>query len=394
MPTSECPAEFLTAALPELRTWPDRPTAADIDPLPNTPAVYLLVDAGGAAIQLATTQSLRRLLSARLVDPQPRAGKADLAAITRGVRWRPVATAFEGRWWYYRLARALYPGRYRHLVSFGPARFLHVDWAEPVPEVRVTERIWCLPGEFIGPWPSYRAAQEALVGLWDLFDLCRHPEQVRQAPRGIRCAYAEMGRCDAPCDGTTPLTAYVARCRAAWAFAAGGVGTWLATATQRMQVAAREQRFELAGQIKQQLTFARHWQSHWAATVRPEAQLNCLLGLPVTRRKAWKLFLFRQGHLEEGPVLPQRRLGADAVTWLREQLAQAPAALDGTVRMEQTWLLSQLLTSRTMDTALLFWLPTLEVPSDLAAGLVERAERVRSARADSGPQSTGGDATP
>ncbi len=94
MPTSECPAEFLTAALPELRTWPERPIATDIDPLPNTPAVYLLVDAGGAAIQLATTQSLRRLLSARLVDPQPRAGKADLAAITRGVRWRPGATAW------------------------------------------------------------------------------------------------------------------------------------------------------------------------------------------------------------------------------------------------------------------------------------------------------------
>lgn len=394
MPTSQCPAEFLAAALPELRTWLERPTSTDLDPLPNSPAVYLLVDAGGAAIQLATTQSLKRLLSARLVDPQPRAGKADLAAITRGVRWRPVATAFEGRWWYYRLARVLYPVRYRRLVSFGPARFLHVDWAEPVPEVRVTERIWCLPGEYVGPWPSHRAAQEALVGLWDLFDLCRYPEQVRKTPHGVRCAYAEMGRCDAPCDGSVPLAAYVARCRAAWTFAAGGVGAWLAAATQRMQAAAREQSFELAGQIKQQLAFARRWQSQWAADVRPATQFNCLLGLPVTRRKAWKLFLFRQGHLDEGPVLPERRLGADAVAWLGGQLAQVLAALDGTVRMEQTWLLSQLLTSRAMDTALLFWLPTLEVPGDLAAELVQRAEHMRRARADSSPRSGAGDAAP
>ena len=135
-------------ALPEELTWTGRPQEADLASLPGCPAVYLLVAPQDVPVQLATTQHLRRLAMSRLVDREgARRGKADLAEIVRGIRWREVYSAFEGRWWYYRLARRMYPKQYRRLISFGPAWFLEVDWREKVPEVRVTERVWQSAGQ-------------------------------------------------------------------------------------------------------------------------------------------------------------------------------------------------------------------------------------------------------
>ena len=369
---------LLATALPESHSWPDRPDAAALAPLPNAPAVLLLVDGAGAPVQLLTTQQLRRFLLVRLGEPvEARRGRADLAAVVRGVRWRVVACPFEARWWYWQMARALHPREHRKLVSFGPAWFLHVDWTQAIPELRVTERVWELPGAFVGPWPSRSDGQKALEGLWDLFDLCRHPEQVRRAPRGQRCAYAEMGRCDAPCDGSASLAAYVARCRSAWDFATQGPAAWLADAAERMRAAAAAQRFEHAGQIKQQVRFAQHWQAAWAPHVRPAEALCALLVLPVTRRKAWLLMLLRHGHLQAGPIVPARKFPAAAVAWLQASWAEPPRPATPTERMEQTWLVAHLLFGREAASTLVYWLPAEGIPAEMAADLAARAAELR-----------------
>jgi DNA polymerase-3 subunit epsilon len=350
--------------------WAGRPSAADLAPLPNCPAVFLFVDQANNPIQLLTTQQLKRVVISRLSQPdETRRGRTDLTEIARGVRWRQVYCPFEARWWYYQLARAMHPHEYRKLVSFGPAWFLHADWRQPVPEPRVTERIWCAGGEFVGPWPTHRSCQQALEGLWDLFDLCRYPEQVRKAPRGTRCPYADMGRCDAPCDGAAPLDRYIERCRAAWRFAAGDVETWIQSAADRMRKAAAEQRYELAGQLKDQLAFAQTWRQRWAPHVHRADELNLLLMIPATRRKAWKLFLFRQGHLLDGPLLPDRKLPTEAPTWLAEALGQPATELDEAVRMEQTWLVAHFLQHKESRSAIIELLPDATAPPDLQGSL-------------------------
>lgn len=336
---------LLAAALPEVLAWTDRPTGETLAPLPKRPAVLLLIADDGVPVQLLTTQALQRVVTARLLPPDDenaRRGKADLGAVVRGVRWRQVECPFEARWWYWQLARHLYPTEYRDLVGFGPAWFLNVDWSQPIPEVRVTERIWRHTGAFIGPWPARSQCQEALEGLWDLFDLCRHPEQVRRAPQGERCAYAEMGRCDAPCDGSAELQPYRTRCQAAWAFAAGAQDEWLTQAQIRMRAAAAAQQFEEAGRIKRQREFAQRWQRQWSSHARPADDWVGLLVLPVARRKASKLFLFRRGELLDGPVLPNRKLAAAGTDWAVATMSQPPVELDPDVRMEQTWLCAHL----------------------------------------------------
>ncbi len=331
--------------LDSLCAFPQRPTLADLRGVPASPAVYALFDSSGQVVLLASTQDLRRVLQSRFFDPaDPEAGKrADLAEITRAVRWRIVSSAFEAKWRYWRLARVLHPKDYRERIGFGPAFFLHVDWSRPIPEIGVTERIWAIPGEFLGPFRAAKAALVALESLWEIFDLCRYPEQVRKAPLGVRCAYADMGRCDAPCDGSVPMPVYLERTRRAWRFASDiNRGEQLAALEASMRGAAASHQFEIASLWKKRLDTARSW-SLSARDLYREAELRFAIALPVTRRSAWKFLAFDRGQFVDGPVIPRRTIESAIPVWLESLHGVVQAELSETQRMEQTWLLSQLI---------------------------------------------------
>ncbi|MFN0134601.1 MAG: hypothetical protein ACKVS9_00615 [Phycisphaerae bacterium] len=358
-------ADSLRTALSESHRWTERPTIDALKPLPNAPAVYLLVAADDAPVQLGTTQQLRRLVSSRLiVESDVPTLRADLGEIVRGVLYRPVSNSFEATWWYYRIARELHPREYRKMIGFGAAWFLHVSFDERLPEIRVTDQIWRSPGEFVGPFGPQRAAHQALETLWDLFDLCRHPEQYRKSPSGSRCAYADMGRCDAPCDGAAAPQAMIERTRAAWRLATGGGAEWLVEAAARMKQLAAALQFERAAQAKQQIDAVKNWQSVIAPRVLADRDMRFVVALPATRRAAWKFLHFSLGELVDGPLIATRKLATELTVWLASVLAAAPnvlgdaspafvaanavptnlpPALDPVMRMEQTWLVARLL---------------------------------------------------
>lgn len=378
------PPTNLLDDLPNVQAWRDRITSDTLQLLPNSPAVLLFADGIGRPVQLLSTQQLRRLATSRLIgDHTTKRAKADIAAVVRRIYWRRVYCPFEARWWYYRLARGLHPGEYRKLVSFGPAWFIQVNWDETVPDLRVTDRVWLDPGEFIGPWQRRAACQQALDGLRDLFELCRYPEQVRRAPRGRRCAYADMGRCDAPCDGSVPMSDYRARLRAAWAFAADGPGRWLDEASTRMRVAAREQQYERAGLIKKQIAFAEHWQETWAERLNLAHRLSALVLVPVTRRRAWLPVRYRDGALITSPIVTDRTALDARTDWLANVAEPRAASLTAVERMEQTWLFSHLLFHRDADAALVFVQPEEKSPEELARCVATEIREQRGSESDS-----------
>ncbi|MGE0481737.1 MAG: hypothetical protein AB7Q17_14825 [Phycisphaerae bacterium] len=383
------PVDSFAARLPASASWPATPDEPAIRALPAGPAVYLLHDDAARPVQLATTQDLRRALLARLVErTDADARRADLGAIVRGVRWCEVHSAFEARWRYWQLARELHALDYRERVGFGPVYFLCVDNAAAVPEIEITTKVWSPVGGCVGPWPTQAAAREALAGLWDLFDLCRYPEQVRRAPHGARCAYAEMGRCDAPCDGGAPLPAYRERVRAAWRFACGAIDAWQREATERMKAAATAQRFEAAGLLKAQLAFAARWRRQWPL-VRPVDDWQALFAIPVPRRRSWKLFHFARGELRAGPVARLRELAGAARTFVSAAAPSVDRAADEIARMEQAWLFAQFLFRRESAHAALVWLAGAAATPPELCGEVLHAQADRLSAA---PRSTAGPA--
>ncbi|MFO0840635.1 MAG: hypothetical protein U1D55_19165 [Phycisphaerae bacterium] len=349
----------LLELLPDQLAWQGRAADVALAGLPGVAAVCGFQDADGRTILVGFTQHLRRWALSRLADPQRAArGKADLAEISRRIVWRRVHCGLEARWVYYRVVRGLHPRDYRKRLTFGPAWFLRRSCAADVPEIEVSSRVYLDPGEFVGPWPTETDARECLHVLWDLFDLCRYPEEVRRTPGGRRCAYADMGRCDAPCDGSVPLATYAQRAAAAWRFASGGIKEWLSEADGRMRDAARKQNFERAALIKRQREAAARWSTRWAAAVYSANALTLALAIPATRRAACKLLLFDRGDFDDGPVVVNRALPVKGAAWFagaaersanREFQADAGAAMR---RAEQTWLLAQFLHHREATRAL------------------------------------------
>lgn len=350
-------APWFAVAFPHSVAWDDADRDAVIAALPGRPALCLLVATDGTPILLLTGMNLRRLTQSRLQNPAER--RADLNPIARGAHWRIVDSAFEARWRHYDAARRLQTSDYRDLIGFGPVHFLHVDLDAEIPEIRVSNRVYEIAGEFAGPFRTAKAAQRALEDLWDLFDLCRFPEQVRRAPGGQRCAYFDMGRCDGPCDGTVPLAPYRQRVAAAWRFASGGAADWVAEAEAAMRVHATALEFEQAGKLKTRIAAAVGWTQR--APLRRADQLRALLIIPVARRRAWSIAQFDRGALSFAETANAKQIVAAAERALGrvdgpDSEARAEAQTPPTVRKEQTWLFARFVAKAEDEGVFVEWL--------------------------------------
>ncbi|MEL7473064.1 MAG: UvrB/UvrC motif-containing protein, partial [Planctomycetota bacterium] len=105
-------------------------------------------------------------------------------------------------------------------------------------------------GALLGPIRDKDAAGRLGEAMDDLFDLCRYPVELAKAPSGMACAYHEMGRCPAPCDGSEPMDAYRARVREAIETVCGDLAPERASAEAEMRAAAGRQDFERAARLK------------------------------------------------------------------------------------------------------------------------------------------------
>ncbi len=362
------------AGLTQRAGWADVPDPGQLRLLPDRPAVVLLTDPGLRPVLLAACGRLRSFLRHRFTQREAPTRRADLRSVVRRAYFRPLDTAFEQRWWYWKLARWLYPREYRSRIGFGPSWFLHLDPAARVPQITVSERVYAAHGVFAGPFATAREAQGWLERLWNAFDLCRFPEQLARSPRGTRCAYAEMGRCDAPCDGSAPLEPYRQRCLSAWAFICGDHDAYISRLRGQMQDAAASLAFERAAMLRDQLRFAERWQQEVAPALRVADRWCDLIVLPVSGRRRIKLLLFCRGYLIDGPTASPRQCAELAAAWLADIWPEREPPTDATARMEQAWLVSRLIGRGAEPAVLLRLDPHARPSSDLGLKIREAAQ--------------------
>lgn len=212
--------------------------------------VYLLSDAEDRPIQLLCVKNLRASLKRRLggdeqIGPSRRVNYRD---VVRHVHWRRVDSAFEADWLYFEIARQVFPQTYQGMVGFRPAWFVHVNPETNFPRYVKTTDL-SRPGTYIGPVEDKHAAARLIQLVEELFDLCRYYNILVEAPHGKACAYKEMGKCPAPCDGSISMDQY--RRLIEWsARTLVDPADAVRAHTRRMQQAADELRFEIAARIK------------------------------------------------------------------------------------------------------------------------------------------------
>lgn len=182
--------------------------------------------------------------------------RIDYRQIVRRVYWRRVDSAFEADLLYLAAVRQVFPATYTELIGFRPAWFLHVDVASAHPRyVRTTDLTVAgrlheeRGGVLLGPVEDRTSAGKLIEALEGAFDLCRYHQELLAAPGGRACAYKEMHRCPAPCDGSVSMQQY----RQLVALSLRCVLDPLDAVREheaRMRQAAAELRFEIAGQIR------------------------------------------------------------------------------------------------------------------------------------------------
>lgn len=225
-----------------------------IPSIPARPGVIAFEDDQGRTQLLGTSADARAFCAGRLAS-DGNAGKANVGAITTRVWVYPVSSGFEADLQYLAAARERMPRVYRQHLARTALAFVRLDPRAPFPEPQVLEpehSRGCDPATLLGPFPRAKAAPFA-DALIDAFDLCRYPSVLKLAPAGTPCAYKEMGRCPAPCDGSESLDSYRARTRSA-IIEVGLPGTARATSLEaRMKDVAQSGDFEAAGVLKKAL---------------------------------------------------------------------------------------------------------------------------------------------
>ncbi|MEQ8770809.1 MAG: UvrB/UvrC motif-containing protein [Phycisphaerales bacterium] len=229
----------------------------DPSALPARAGVVAFESASGGAVQVASTGDVRAFVDARLGETAETGSRADLRPVTARVVGRTVGSALEGDLVCLELARERLPNTYRALADRWRAWFVQLDPDADAPTWRKTdlfELVGTEPaGTLLGPIADKDSAGRFGEMLDDAFELCRFPRELAKAPCGQACAYKEMGRCPAACDGSESMDAYRARVRRAIAFAAGHRDAEIELVEAEMRRAAEAQDFERATVLKDRL---------------------------------------------------------------------------------------------------------------------------------------------
>ncbi|MCZ6698310.1 MAG: UvrB/UvrC motif-containing protein [Planctomycetota bacterium] len=223
--------------------------------LPTHGGVYLIVDRERRPVLLAHGENLRRVVVNRLAAPAPdqKSRRTNLSEIAGSVYWRGTFSRFETALVHWRIVRLHDPRGYRESIGFGPSWFLRVRSEEQLPRFTAVRELRDDGARYAGPFQSRRGADAWVQMLEDIFDLCRYYDILEQVPNGQPCAYYEMGKCPAPCDGSIPMSAYADMIANAWAFTVGDREPGLSRLSALMQSAAGRLEFEKAAALRQSI---------------------------------------------------------------------------------------------------------------------------------------------
>lgn len=263
--------------------------------------VYLMADEAGRPVQLLCVKNLRQSLRRRLGGEETLAPgtskRVDYRQLVRRISFVGVDSALEADWIYYEVARRVFPGTYQAMVGFRPAWFVHIDPDARFPRYSKTTELAGRKGELVGPVEDKHAAARLIELTEDAFDLCRYYNVLLQSPHGSACAYKEMGKCPAPCDGSISMEQY--RWLVRWSVATIiDPDPFVRDQTRRMEQAAGELRFETAGKIKAFVAQLSELGKRGLRAARKLEEFRYVSIQPGGKSKCAKVFLIWPGGIE------------------------------------------------------------------------------------------------
>src|SRR5712692_6867231 len=178
---------------------------ADLDAIPERPAVFLLWASQGQPY-LARTALLRRRLK-RLISERGRVSRIlNLRGVAERIEYWLTGSQLESSLVHLELAQRHFPEDWPRLTRLRPPAFLRLTLDNPFPRTMVTTRLG--RGLFYGPFASRAAAERFDQELLDLFQVRRCEDNLTPSLQHPGCIYGEMNRCLRPCQQAVSVEEY------------------------------------------------------------------------------------------------------------------------------------------------------------------------------------------
>lgn len=230
---------------------------AATDTLPTSSGVVVFTSADGRVIQTGATSNIKRFAQDRLgLSEDTHAAAVSHRDICAQIAVFRTGSAFEADWTTLTLARSDDPSLYPQLANRLKTPCLTLNdstmtWSAA--EIGSHDDTDHNASPLVGPTRTLDGARELGALLDERFDLCRYPLELAKSPDGTACAYKDMGKCPAPCDGSEPLDTYNARAARAFDKAKQGLENWSSELKGEIKAASESMHFERAAACKAEL---------------------------------------------------------------------------------------------------------------------------------------------
>jgi DNA polymerase-3 subunit epsilon len=270
--------------------------------LPTLPGVYRFEDARGEVLYVGTSGNIRNRVRSYFTAAESRVRMSEMVGLAERVVPIVCATRLEAQVRELRLIAEHKP-RYNRRSRF-PERAVWLKLTdEAFPRLSLVRQVRADDAAYLGPFSSSRVAEQAMAAAHEAFRLrqCRtvlSPRKITPA-----CVLAEMGRCNAPCEGRETPAEYAAHAlavRAAMHHDASELVHHLRARIERLAAAGR---YEDAAVARDRL----------ASFTRTAARLQRLRGLNecpqlvAAQRRAdgiWDIAVVRHGRLVASATAP------------------------------------------------------------------------------------------
>ena len=225
---------------------PTATSPAEVESLPDRPAVFLLW-AGVGQPYLARTSALRRRLKRLLNHPERLSKLVNLAGLVDRIEYWLTGSQIDATLIHLELAQRYFPEDWQRITRLRPPVFVRLTTANAFPRTMITTRLG--RGVYYGPFSGRVAAETFQAGVLDLFQLRRCDENLAPSAEHPGCIYGEMNRCLRPCQQAVSLHEYASEAaRVAQFFETDGASLHDSAGLARDR-ASKEMQFEEAERL-------------------------------------------------------------------------------------------------------------------------------------------------
>ena len=217
---------------------------ADIESIPNSPAVFLIWAQAGRPY-LARTNVLRRRVGRMLQV---------LGATAERLEYQVAGSKLESRFLHLELARQHLGADYRREIRLRLPPYLKLILSNEFPRTQIVGRLARTSMSlYVGPFRTRSTAAQFESAFLDLFQLRRCQEDLHPSPEHPGCIYGEMGKCLRPCQQIVGVEEYRSEASRVAEFLRTGGKSLLSSAANERERLSGEMDFEGAARAHQRV---------------------------------------------------------------------------------------------------------------------------------------------